>query len=37
MKSEGRDILEEDLGFLLWKLESIENFYPCYNSLINKE
>ena len=28
---------EEDLGFLLWQLESLENFYPCYKSLMKKE
>jgi hypothetical protein len=28
---------EEDLGFLLWQLESLEKFYPCYNTMIKKE
>ncbi len=28
---------EEDLGFLLWQLEEIENFYPCYKTMIKKE
>jgi hypothetical protein len=31
------DIIENDLGFVLWKLESIENFYPCYKSMIKKD
>lgn len=29
--------IEDDLGFILWKLESLEDFYPCYKSLITKE
>lgn len=24
----------DNLGFILWKLESIEKFYPCYTRLI---
>jgi hypothetical protein len=28
---------EEDLGFLLWQLEEIENFYPCYKKMIQEE
>jgi len=28
---------EDDLGFILWKIESLEKFYPCYNSIIRKE
>ncbi len=28
---------DEDLGFLLWQLEEIENFYPCYKKMINEE
>ncbi len=28
---------QDDLGFLLWKLEEIENFYPCYKTMIKKE
>ena len=31
------DIIENDLGFVFWKLESIENFYPCYKSMIRKD
>ncbi len=27
----------DDLGFLLWKLESIEKFYPCYTQLIKEK
>ena len=28
---------DEDLGFLLWQLEELENFYPCYKSMTKKE
>jgi hypothetical protein len=27
----------EDLGLILWELESLENFYPCYRTMIKKE
>lgn len=26
--------IENNLGFIFWKLESIEKFLPCYNILI---
>jgi hypothetical protein len=29
--------LNEEIGFLLWQLEEIENFYPCYRSMLKKE
>jgi len=28
---------EDDIGFMIWKLESIGKFYPCYKSMINQE
>ena len=28
---------EEDLGLLLWQLEELENFYPVYKTMINRE
>jgi hypothetical protein len=28
---------EEDIGLLLWQLESLENFYPCFRTMIKKE
>ena len=32
------NILRQDtLCFLLWQLEEIENFYPCYKTMIKKE
>jgi len=30
-------LAEDDFGLLLWKLESLEKFYPCFNSLMKKE
>lgn len=31
------DFSMKDIGFLLWQLEGIENFYPCYKTMIKKE
>ena len=28
---------DEDLGFLMWQLETFEDFYPVYKTLIKKE
>ena len=28
---------QDDLGFLFWQLEEIENFYPCFKTMIKKE
>jgi len=28
---------QDDLSFLLWQLEEIENFYPCFKSMIKRE
>lgn len=30
-------LMDDDIGLILWKLESIEKFYPCYNSMLKKE
>ena len=30
-------LAEDDIGFILWKLESLEDFYPCYKSIMKKE
>ena len=35
-KIEKNIVMKEDLGFLLWQLEEIENFYPCYKTMIKK-
>ena len=31
------ELSEDDLGLILWKLESVEKFFPCYNSIMKKE
>ena len=31
------DTIKNDLGFVLWKIESLEDFYPCYKSMIKKQ
>jgi hypothetical protein len=36
-KNEKENPLLNDLGFILWKLQSIEDFIPCYNTLMKKE
>ena len=28
---------QDDLGFLLRQIEEIENFYPCYKTMIKNE
>jgi hypothetical protein len=28
---------QNDLGFILWKLQSIEDFLPCYNTMMKQE
>jgi hypothetical protein len=30
------NLSEKNLGFILWQLEEIENFYPCYKTMIKK-
>jgi hypothetical protein len=38
LKNIGReDSIKENLGFILWHLESIENFFPCYKTMIKQE
>jgi hypothetical protein len=36
-KSKGDASQDEDLGFLLQQLEELENFYPCYRTMIKEE
>lgn len=36
-RSNGDVSQDEDLGFLLWQLEELENFYPCYMTMTKKE
>jgi hypothetical protein len=35
-KINGDDLSMEDIGFILWQLEGIENFYPVYKTMIKK-
>ncbi len=41
MQKENNSLLdklsEDDIGFLLWQLEELENFYPVFKSMIKKE
>jgi len=32
-----KEFLNKDIGFLLWQLEEIENFYPCYRTMLSKK
>ena len=31
------NLTDEDLGFILWQLEELENFYPVFKTMIKKE
>jgi len=31
------NVTEDDLGLMLWKLESIENIYPYYKTIMEKD
>jgi len=37
IKPGGEKIWEDDLGLMLWKLQSLEEFYPVYKTMIKKE
>jgi hypothetical protein len=37
VKNKKNSFKEEDIGFLFWHLGEIENFYPCYKTMIKKE
>jgi hypothetical protein len=37
IKIKNKKLKEASLGFILWKLESIEKFYPCYTRLIKEK
>ena len=28
---------DEEVGKILWEIESFENFFPCYKSMMKKE
>ncbi len=34
---EEKNFNPEQIGLMLWKLESIEDFYPTYKTMIKKE
>ena len=37
-KIEKKEYFEkDDLGFIMRQLEELENFYPCYRTMIKKE
>jgi hypothetical protein len=36
-KNEKVNPFQNDLGFILWKLQSIEDFLPCYHSMMKQE
>jgi hypothetical protein len=37
IKNGKKNLMEKDLGFILWKLESIEDFLPCYKTMMKRE
>jgi hypothetical protein len=37
IREKPQNLSEDDLGLILWKLESLEKFYPCYTSLMKKD
>lgn len=37
IKIKTKNIEGDNLGFILWKLESLEKFYPCYTRLIKEK
>jgi hypothetical protein len=36
-KNEKENLFENDIGFILWKLQSIEDFMPCYKTMTERE
>jgi hypothetical protein len=36
-KNEKENLFENDIGFILWKLQSIEDFIPCYKTMMEQE
>lgn len=37
IKNGKKNLMENDLGFILWKLASIEDFLPCYKTMMKQE
>ncbi|MBE3136038.1 MAG: hypothetical protein IMZ43_01375, partial [Thermoplasmata archaeon] len=36
-KNEKENLSENDIGFILWKLQSIEDFLHCYKTMMKQE
>jgi hypothetical protein len=36
-KTDKENVLNDNVGFILWKLEQIDNFFPCFKSIMKKE
>ncbi len=36
-KTDNENVLNNNVGFILWKLEQIENFFPCFKSIMKEE
>ena len=36
-KIKKENLPEEDLGFLMWQLQEIENFYPCFKTMLKRD
>jgi len=37
MEEDEENTIDEDVGLMLWKIESIEKFFPCYKSMMEQE
>lgn len=37
IKKERKQFLEEELGFILWKVQTIDDVLPCYRTIMRKE
>lgn len=37
VKKERKQFLDEELGFILWKVQTIDDFLPCYKTIMKKE
>lgn len=37
LKKERDGVLQEELGFILWKVQTIDDFLPCYKTIMRKE
>ena len=37
LKNEKKPLLDDDLGFILWKLQTIEDFLPTVKTIMRKE